>query len=472
MDIENILKIFSSNWNLSIGKKWVPFGIIAITLLASFVVSYWGSIEFLMLIPVLLSVIAVVLALLRKPALGIVLVFVGGMFVPIAGPSGLNAAVVMVALLMGLWFMDMLVVKRNFQLIRSRVLPPVVFFLVISVLSLGLGQIPWFTFTAQAPLNAQLGGFAIFVLSLGAMLVTQHIITSTRWIEIVVWSFIVLGTFYILGRTARVPFIDHLYDIGFSAGSMFWTWFVALCFSQAVCNTQLKPRIRVLLMVIVLMTLYVAMVQGYDWKSGWLPPLVSVAVILGIRFKRLTLFAIPVGLIFFTYVVVTLIALEDYSWGTRVDAWKILLEISRVSPLLGLGFSNYYWYTPLFPIRGYEVSFNSHSQYVDLIAQTGYLGLFCFIWVFFAVGRLSWDLLRKLPNGFAQAYTYAVFAGIVGTLVSAFMGDWVLPFVYNLGLTGFRASILPWIFLGCVLSVEQMVQQNQKVEGFILNQWT
>src|SRR6185436_12535052 len=112
---------------------------------------------------------------------------------------------------------------------------------------------------------------------------------------------------------------------------------------------------------------------------------VALCVLIGNRYRKLVLFAIPLVVIGILYVALGLIASDDYSWGTRVDAWRIILEISRVSPLLGMGFSNYYWYTPLFPIRGYAVSFNSHSQYVDLIAQTGYLGLFAFLWVFLAV---------------------------------------------------------------------------------------
>jgi Fe2+ transport system protein B len=130
-----------------------------------------------------------------------------------------------------------------------------------------------------------------------------------------------------------------------------------------------------------------------------------------------------------------------------------------------MGFSNYYWYTPLFPIRGYAVSFNSHSQYVDLIAQTGYLGLLAFFWVFFALGRLSFNVAGRLPKGFAQAYSYGVLAGIVATLVAAYLGDWVLPFVYNVGLPGFRASILPWIFMGGVIALEQMLLQDPKTQG-------
>jgi hypothetical protein len=141
-----------------------------------------------------------------------------------------------------------------------------------------------------------------------------------------------------------------------------------------------------------------------------------------------------------------------------------VIEISRVSPLFGLGFSNYYWYTPLFPIRGWSVNFNSHSQFIDLIAQVGVLGLICFLWIFFEMLRLSWRLLQnKLLTGFTKAYVYSVFAGIIATLVAAFLGDWVLPFIYNVGLTGFRASILPWIFMGGLVAIEKLSTENKQL---------
>ena len=103
------------------------------------------------------------------------------------------------------------------------------------------------------------------------------------------------------------------------------------------------------------------------------------------------------------------------------------------------------------------MSFNSHSQLIDLIVQTGYLGLIGFFWVFFELGRLSWKLSTQLSDGFERGYTYGIFAGIIATVVAALLGDWVLPFVYNVGMTGFRASILPWIFMGGVIFLEQKI---------------
>jgi hypothetical protein len=151
---------------------------------------------------------------------------------------------------------------------------------------------------------------------------------------------------------------------------------------------------------------------------------------------------------------------EDYSVSTRLDAWLILAQIIKFSPILGLGFANYYWYTPLFPIRGYAVSFNSHNNYVDIVAQTGLVGLVFFLWFLWEVGRLGWRLRERVPEGFAQAYVYGTLGGLVGTVVIGMFGDWVLPFFYNVGLIGFRTSMLSWLFLGGLVSLKQIVKSQ------------
>ena len=455
MDIDISLKFFSYEWKIFIDKKWMQFAIVIITIFATTIVSYWGSTRILLLIPLMLGGIAFVLVLLNKINIGYILVLLSGMFISFEGPGHVNATVIAVAMLIGLWFLDMLVIKRDFQIIKSRPLLPVVIFLVCSVISFVMGQIPWFVFANQAPLDAQIGGFTIFVLSLGIMITTAHLIQDIKWLEIIVWTFIGFGSIYIFGRIFYLP-VDRFFQRGFSASSMFWTWLIALSFGQLVYNRRLKKSLKGFLLILVLATLYIAIIQGYDWKSGWLPPLVVIAVILGLRYPRLVILAIPFALIVAGTLVSILILSDEYSWGTRIDAWLIVLEISRANPLFGLGFSNYYWYTPLFPIRGWYVNFNSHSQYVDLIAQVGLLGLVSFLWIFIEVGRLSWRLKNHLPDGFARSYAYSVLAGVIGTLVAAFLVDWVLPFVYNIGFIGFRASILPWIFFGGLISIEQI----------------
>jgi len=180
-----------------------------------------------------------------------------------------------------------------------------------------------------------------------------------------------------------------------------------------------------------------------------------VVAILGIRFWRIALFLSPFAFIPVSYLITKTIATDTYSWGTRVDAWLIVAEITRANPILGLGFANYNAFAVLFPIRGYAVRFNSHSQYVDIVAQMGIVGLVCFFWFFGAVGWLGWQLRERVPAGFPRAYVYGALGGLVGMLVAAALGDWVLPFFYNIGLKGFRASVLGWLFLGGLVILEQ-----------------
>ena len=454
-------KIFPNTRSISISRQWLQFGIIVAVILASTVLSFWGSQVLYMLLLVMIGGLALVIALLRQPNLGFIFVLVGGMFVHFTGPSGLNTATIVIALMLGLWILEMFVIRRNFQFVRSQTMLPIIVFLVVSTLSFFIGQIPWFVFARQAPLDAQVGGFAVFMFSIGGVLLSAHLIKDVRWLQIIVWVFIGLTSVYAMSRALNLEVVTRLYHQSYTAQSMSWTWLIALAAGQLLYNDHLTRRVKWMLTGLILVTFYVAIFEGYEWKSGWFPPVIAVLVLTGLRYRKLIIFGLPFVLFATLYIIMDLIAAEDYSWGTRVDAWLIILEISRVSPLLGMGFANYYWYTPLFPIRGWHVSFNSHSQFVDLIAQTGYIGLLAFIWLFFEFGRLAWNLTKQLPPGFPRAYAYGVFAGICASIVAAFLGDWVLPFVYNVGLAGFRASILPWIFIGGAISLEQMLRRGE-----------
>lgn len=434
---------------------WLRVGIIAAVIVLSLAAAYWGTMKIHILLIGALVGVGGLLALIRVPQLGFILIMASGMFVPFSGPGGVNATVLALILVLVLWLFDMFVVKREFTFVRSRALRPAGAFMVVSILAFAMGQVPWFVFANQAPLDAQIGGFAIYFLLLATMILTANLVRDERWVEIIFWAFIVLGGVYVVGRALHLWVMDRIYTHGFYANSIFWMMFISLCLSQAIFNRTMKMRLRVGLYLLVAAAFYVAMTQQGDWKSGWVPAAAAAGVLVALRFKRLALLSIPFVAAVGVYLARDLISTDLYSWGTRIDAWLIVLEISRTSPIIGLGFANYYWYAPLFPIRGWAIRFNSHSQFVDIIAQTGILGLLCFFWLLFEVGRLAWRLGEGLPEGFSRAYARGIFASVWGAVMAAFLVDWLLPFAYNIGLDGVRGSILLWIFFGGLVSIEQ-----------------
>lgn len=462
MNIDINLKFFSFARTISIRRQWIQYSIIAAVIIIVMAAAFWGSTLVMMILIALPIGIAGIYFSFRQPNLVYLLILLGGMFVPFAGPGGVNASVLGILFLIGIWALDMFVVKREFKFLYSRPIRPLLYFMAISTVAFGVGQISWFTFANQAPLDAQIGGFAIYIMLPLIMLVTPNLIKDLFWLKVVFWAFIGLSMIYVVARTLGVSFADSLFTNGYVANSMLWTWMSALLVSQIMYNHELGWRMRSLLIACTALVFYVAMVQQNDWKSGWVPPAVAVLALVGLRFKKLTIVAIPFAFAVGTYLVQDLILTDQYSWGTRVDAWLVVLDISRVSPLIGLGFANYYFYAKVFTIRGYHIKFNSHSQFVDIVAQTGVLGLLCFFWILFEVGRLAWNLSLRLKDGFARGYAYGVLAGVVGCLMASFLVDWVLPFTYNIGMDGIRASVLPWIFFGGLISIEQIFLAQPK----------
>jgi hypothetical protein len=425
-------------------------------------IAFMASQRQLTLVLVLPLGIGLGLTFLRWPPVGLIVASVAGLVVPFLGPSGLNVTMILVALLLGLWLLDLLVRQRPIQIAPSRTLWPLLSFVVVAVISFGVGQLPWLSFALHAPLGAQLGGLSIIVLSVGTFLLVANQIRDLRWLSRLTWTFLAIGGLSVLVRSVLPAFGLPTRDLFQQVGTVFYVWLVGMAFSQAMFNQDLHRGWRLALGGLVLATLYFLFIVKFADKSGWLTSFVCIAAIIVARSWRAGLALAPVAALSALYLWTGLVATDEYSISTRFDAWIIMGQIIKINPLWGLGFANYYWYTPLFPIRGYAVSFNSHNNYVDIVAQMGLVGLVCFLWLLCEIGRLGWGLRRHMPAGFAQAYVYGALGGLAGMVVAGMLGDWVLPFFYNIGLNGFRSSMLGWLFLGGLVSLAQMELSPRK----------
>jgi O-antigen ligase len=147
-----------------------------------------------------------------------------------------------------------------------------------------------------------------------------------------------------------------------------------------------------------------------------------------------------------------------------MEAWKVTLEMAWQEPFIGLGLANYYHYAVLFPILGWRVKFSSHNNYLDLLAQSGVLGLAAFAWLSFELLRVVLRLYSDSPSGFPRAYAAGAAAGFVAVLVSGMLGDWVIPFVYNTGVSGFRSSLVTWLFIGGALALDSLLKERRTVD--------
>ncbi|MEW5868447.1 MAG: O-antigen ligase family protein [Chloroflexota bacterium] len=411
----------------------------------------------------------VILFFLRQPAWGLLLLIAAGPLVHFEIGTGtesrLNATMLILVFLVGVWVLDMLVIKRQLGLVYSPPLAPLTGLGIIAILSFFIGQLTLVPLANPASLASQLGGVALYLFAIAAFVWTYHQVKEIHWLQRATWIFLALGAVYILGQL-KLPLLNYVsrfFHIG-SIGSLFWVWLVALSFSQALFNSRLGIKWRLANGALAAAALYIGLFPSRSWASGWMPPLIAVIAILFVALPRLRWLLLGAAVFVFVQYSQSILnylnsGVESYSYSTRIEAWRVLADLIRINPLTGLGPSNYYFYVKLYALRGYYVSFNSHNQYVDLVAQTGLLGLFFFLWFAWRTWRLGWKLIDKAPPGFARAYVFGALGGLAGTLAAGMLGDWVIPFVYNIGFRGFRASVLGWIFLGGLAALDLILKQ-------------
>lgn len=403
---------------------------------------------------------------MRWPPVRLLVLIFSSMVVPLYLRMGFTVTVILG--LTGLWVADMVIRERQIHLPNSRTVPPLIGFLAIVIVSFVVGQLPWYP-VAQSNMTGQLGGLLIFVTAVCAFLMTVSQIHDTRWLMAMVGLYLSLATIYLLSRIVPAfhSFNTFIVDPT-STGSPFWYWVAGHSFTQAVFNRKLPNGVRAIVIIPCLMVLYVTLFEIRAWTSGWMPVLLALGVILWVGEARV---AMAGSIAAFFGVILQLQALigkyimvgdNEYSALTRFAAWRIIGEIVSVNPLLGLGPANYRAYTKLFPILGWYVEFNSHNQYVDIVAQTGLLGLACYLWFFAEAGVIAWRLLKRVPEGgFERAYLYAAIGGLAATLFAGILGDWVMPFVYNGGANAMRASGMIWIFLGGLVVLDRIYLKDE-----------
>jgi len=418
-------------------------------------------------------IVLVAFVLFRWPAISFPLLVVSGLLLPFSistgTQSGINISILLSAFIIGAWLLKKVVRTKNLRLLPEPMVIPLLLIPLVSILSFGFGQMDWLP-VDPVPMMAQLGGLALFILTPGIILVTAHQLRDIRSLKWSTWLFLGLGSIYII--TLFIPSLERYGEQIFQRAvldSLFWAWVAAIAFSQSLMNTQLKIPYRVVIAIIGLSAFYFTIIYRQAWTSGWLPAAVAVMTITGLKKPRLAvvggmilgaLFLLQQG--FFDSIFLS--GDNVYSLTTRMEAWRVMFEIIQINPILGLGPASYYGYTPIFSILGYNVSFSSHNNYVDIIAQIGLLGLGLFLWFVWELWRSIWQKRDSVPEGYPRAYMYGALGGLAGLLVSGMLGDWFLPFVYNIGLEGFRASSLAWMFLGGAVALYYIYHPEEDSE--------
>ncbi len=413
--------------------------------------------------------------LLKEPRLGLLGVIATALIFPLEIGTGtevtLSSATLLIPSLFGLWLLGNMQ-RREWRWNPSRVHRPLLFFLLAGLLSLIIGNGTW---DPALPKSAtfwlvQLAQWAIFLLAALIFWLVAHVSEPELWLPRLTWVFLALGGG--IAFLLRVPLIGTvIWSLTTEAvvRAPFWMLLTALSLGQLLFNGELRRGERVFLWAVLGAVFVYAFFLMRDRSSNWVGVVTAAGVLFWLRFVNLR---VTVGVIlvlalflgvFWPYLYEFAGGEEKWeeSGGSRLVLIERVVQVTLRNPITGLGPASYRLYAGATPLRyqralWFHPQISSHNNYVDLFAHTGLLGLGFFLWFAAELGWLGFRLHKRHRTGFASGYVNGVLAAWIGSLVLMLLADWILPFVYNIGFSGFQASLLVWMFLGGLVALERL----------------
>jgi len=145
----------------------------------------------------------------------------------------------------------------------------------------------------------------------------------------------------------------------------------------------------------------------------------------------------------------------------RLVYWEKAISIIRSSPVTGTGLNTYAMVIRLDPnpqVRNWY----AHNCYLQMAAETGLLGLACFLYLLFV---LLWQCFRhchQVENSWDLAILQGAISGLCGFLVQSFFDNTF----YNVQL-----GVLMWLFFGLMVALTRLpaLQKNDSVKSNMKN---
>ena len=402
---------------------------------------------------------AVGLLVVIRPAIGLAAVVMSAALVRLKIGTGtdspLVASLVMALALVAAWFVHQALHRQPMNLLPRWVFAAGMLLAGATWFSLLWGRVtldPRIVYPAYF-IRVQLAAAALTSVSIGLLFVGADLLRGRQARSALTVAFLGIGFLALPFRVLAigVPLLN-------SAG-LFGIWFVSLCWAHALANRRLPDWTRVLLGLGAVSWLLMAVTVEGNWVSGWLPAFFALSVVTLIVRPRLGVALVITGIVAvaaYNSVFYSMLVSEQQQEGSlggefgRLELWRRNLAVIDGRYTFGTGPAGYaLYYVTFVP----DKAMSTHSNYVDTLAQYGFPGLIGLLGLLTSLWLAGARVYRRLSNDSDRAACAAVVGGIPAVAFALWLGDWLIPFVYNQTIAGFDHSVYSWLMLAMLCGI-------------------
>ncbi|GIV87123.1 MAG: O-antigen polymerase [Chloroflexus sp.] len=411
-----------------------------------------------------LGLIGLTLLLYRFEWFVLILPLTGLAMRPLSLPAGngseLPISMLLTLALSGIWIVSM-ITRRTWQLVPSPLNKPLLAMMAICIFS-----IPWGALWADPILDWWIMGNFRFaqiasLLSLLGLMCIPFLVGRFIQHEWQIKAY--LGMFVVCGGLMTIAQVLNINHVILTDAGLWGLWFSVTLAGIIFLQPQVPWGWRLAGGALLILHLWLVAVRNSLWISGWLPTFVALILMAFLISRRLffiLLLLVGLNLAFGpgrSYIdSVIHDNIEEGGLG-RLEIWARNLWVVQNHWLFGTGVAGYAPYNMTY--FRYDAR-STHNNYFDILAQFGVVGFG--IWIWFTIVSLyyGWKTIQLAPQGILRTTAIIATAGWAAAQFSMMLGDWILPFLYNQGVPGFKYTMYSWVFVGLLISVRQLIERR------------
>jgi putative inorganic carbon (HCO3(-)) transporter len=204
-------------------------------------------------------------------------------------------------------------------------------------------------------------------------------------------------------------------------------------------------------------------ILGTFARSIWLSFSVAIPVFAFIKGKRLGSIVMTGFTVCILLCLIFIPAIRERAFSilvpsenqTRLNLWKTTLNISRDFPVLGIGEDNFDYYFERYKVQGfYDVTAHPHSDYLNVLVNSGIPGLFGFLWIWTVVLWHGFKVQKNSSDSFLKELALGATLAVVGFLVSGLFQNYYGTFANCWGW---------WFMAGIIMTTYKLsFQKNER----------
>lgn len=147
---------------------------------------------------------------------------------------------------------------------------------------------------------------------------------------------------------------------------------------------------------------------------------------------------------------------NSFEW--RLNMWKSSMPMIAKKPVLGYGLTSFKEMSPMFSED--RVSMGAHNVYVEVLFESGVIGLLAFLWLFYNPLKVFWMNMRKTKGQYQSVLWSIVVGYVLSYILICFADNLSYYLVFNWYV---------WFFIALMVISKRYMEPDKKNSATAIN---